>query len=83
MKKIHFLLFAICPLMAFSQTKEIAFAELTPGSGMFFGAVMTTTDITVTVQGPSDRFLAFGQHQLESGVARVVLCLRLEALHPH
>lgn len=60
MKKIHFLLFAICPLMAFSQTKEIAFAELTPGSGMFFGAVMTTTDITVTVQGPSDRFIAFG-----------------------
>ncbi|WP_294673016.1 Ig-like domain-containing protein [uncultured Fluviicola sp.] len=60
MKKIHFLLFAICPLLAFSQTKEIAFAELTPGSGMFFGAVMTTTDITVTVQGPSDRFIAFG-----------------------
>ncbi len=60
MKKIHFLLFAICPLMTFSQTKEIAFAELTPGSGMFFGAVMTTTDITVTVQGPSDRFIAFG-----------------------
>lgn len=60
MKKIHFLLFAICPLMAFSQTKEIAFAELTPGSGMFLGAVMTPTDITVTLQGPSDRFIAFG-----------------------
>lgn len=60
MKKIHFLLFAICPLMALGQTKEIAFAELTPGSGMFFGAVMTPTDITVTLQGPSDRFIAFG-----------------------
>lgn len=60
MKKIHFLLFAVCPLMGFSQTKEIAFAELTPGSGMYFGAVMTTTDITVTLQGPSDRFIAFG-----------------------
>lgn len=60
MKKIHFLLFAICPFLALGQTKEIVFAELTPGSGMFFGAVMTTTDITVTVQGPSDRFIAFG-----------------------
>ncbi len=60
MKRIHFLLFAICPMLAFGQTKQIAFAELTPGSGMYFGAVMTPTDITVTVQGPSDRFIAFG-----------------------
>ncbi|WP_343634622.1 Ig-like domain-containing protein [Fluviicola sp.] len=60
MKKIHFLLFAMCPLLSLGQTKEIAFSELTPGSGMYFGAVMTTTDITVTVQGPSDRFIAFG-----------------------
>lgn len=60
MKKIYLLLFAICPFLTFSQTKEIAFSELTVGSGMYFGAVMTTTDITVTVQGPSDRFIAFG-----------------------
>lgn len=60
MKKIHFLLCAMFPLLTFGQTKEIAFTELTAGSGMFFGAVMTTTDITVTVQGPSDRFIAFG-----------------------
>ena len=60
MKKIYFLLFSICPFLSFGQTKEITFAELTVGSGMYFGAVMTPTDITVTVQGPSDRFLAFG-----------------------
>ncbi|WP_341907268.1 Ig-like domain-containing protein [Fluviicola taffensis] len=60
MKKIYFLLFLICPFLSFGQTKEITFAELTVGSGMYFGAVMTPTDITVTVQGPSDRFLAFG-----------------------
>ncbi|WP_430405039.1 Ig-like domain-containing protein [Fluviicola sp.] len=60
MKKIYFLLFSICPFLSFGQTKEITFAELTAGSGMYFGAVMTPTDITVTVQGPSDRFLAFG-----------------------
>ncbi|MDF3027891.1 MAG: hypothetical protein K0S23_2198 [Fluviicola sp.] len=58
--RIYFLLFLICPFLSFGQTKEIAFSELTVGSGMYFGAVMTTTDITVTVQGPSDRFLAFG-----------------------
>lgn len=60
MKKIYLLLFAICPFLTFGQTKEITFSELTVGSGMYFGAVMTTTDITVTVQGPSDRFIAFG-----------------------
>ena len=60
MKKIYYLLFLICPFLTFGQTKEITFSELTVGSGMYFGAVMTTTDITVTVQGPSDRFLAFG-----------------------
>ncbi|WP_043023749.1 Ig-like domain-containing protein [Fluviicola taffensis] len=60
MNKIYFLLFSICPFLSFGQTKEITFSELTVGSGMYFGAVMTTTDITVTVQGPSDRFLAFG-----------------------
>lgn len=60
MKKIYLLLFLICPFLTFGQTKEITFSELTVGSGMYFGAVMTTTDITVTVQGPSDRFLAFG-----------------------
>lgn len=60
MKKIYFLLLSICPFLTFGQTKEITFAELTVGSGMYFGAVMTPTDITVTLQGPSDRFIAFG-----------------------
>lgn len=60
MKRIYALLLFISPLWIFGQTKEIAFSELTVGSGMYFGAVMTTTDITVTLQGPSDRFIAFG-----------------------
>ena len=60
MKKIYLLLVTASASMAFGQTKEITFSELTTGSGMYFGAVMTTTDITVTVQGPSDRYLAFG-----------------------
>lgn len=60
MKKIYALLLVVSPLWVFGQTKEITFSELTAGSGMYFGAVMTTTDITVTVQGPSDRFIAFG-----------------------
>ncbi len=51
---------ALCPLFSFGQLKQIAFAELTSGSGMFFGAQMSPTTITVTVKGPSDRFLGFG-----------------------
>lgn len=60
MKKIYTMLLVVSPIWVFGQTKEITFSELTAGSGMYFGAVMTTTDITVTVQGPSDRFIAFG-----------------------
>ncbi len=60
MKRYYTLLFLALPLFSLAQVKEIAFAELTPGSGMYFGAEMTTTTITVTVQGPADRFLAFG-----------------------
>lgn len=60
MKKLYFALLLAIPFGTFSQTKQITFAELTPGSGMYFGAEMTTTTITVTVQGPSDRFIAFG-----------------------
>lgn len=60
MKKLYFLAFLFLPFSGFSQVKQIAFAELTAGSNMFFGADMTPTTITVTLQGPSDRFLAFG-----------------------
>lgn len=60
MKKYYAILVALFPLIGFAQIKQIPFAELTTGSGMYFGAEMTTTTITVTVQGPSDRFLAFG-----------------------
>ena len=60
MRIFYTLLIVLLPAFAQAQLKEIAFAELTAGSGMFFGAQMTTTTITVTVQGPSDRFIAFG-----------------------
>jgi len=60
MKHIYLLLLFVVPTFAFGQLKEIAFAELTAGSGMFFGAQMSPTTITVTVQGPADRFIAFG-----------------------
>lgn len=60
MKKYYTLFALIVPVFVSAQLKEIAFAELTSGSGMFFGAQMSTTTITVTVQGPSDRFLGFG-----------------------
>jgi hypothetical protein len=49
-----------------SQTKTIAYQELpnalgnATGSGMFLGASMTSTDITVTFTGPSDRWIALG-----------------------
>jgi len=59
--KIHATLgLLLLPLCSFGQLKQIAFSELSSGSGMFFGAEMTPTTITVTLQGPSDRFLAFG-----------------------
>ncbi len=60
MKIFYTLLIVLLPALAQAQLKEIAFAELTAGSGMFFGAQMSPSTITVTVQGPSDRFLAFG-----------------------
>jgi methionine-rich copper-binding protein CopC len=60
MKKHYLLAVALVPLFASAQLKQIAFSELTAGSGMFFGAEMSTTTITVTVQGPADRFIAFG-----------------------
>ncbi len=60
MKHIYLLLLFVVPTFAFGQLKEIAFAELSAGSGMYFGAQMTPTTITVTVQGPADRFIAFG-----------------------
>lgn len=59
--KIYFLLvLLLSATLLKAQTKEITFAELSPGSNMFFGAQMTPTTITVTFQGPSDRFIALG-----------------------
>ncbi len=49
-----------------AQTKTITYQELPDavgaptGSGMFLGASMTASDITVTFSGPSDRWFALG-----------------------
>ncbi len=68
-KMIKFI-YSICLLSAvfcsFSQTKTIPYQELATssgslsGSGIFFGASMTTSSITVTFEGPSDRWIALG-----------------------
>jgi len=52
--------------LSIAQTKTIAYQELptalgnASGSGMFLGASMTSTDLTVTFTGPSDRWIALG-----------------------
>lgn len=52
--------------LSIAQTKTIAYQELpdalgnATGSGVFLGAAMTSTDITVTFTGPSDRWIALG-----------------------
>ncbi len=59
------LLVLVCNCL-FPQTKTIPFQELPafngviPGSGIFFGASMTTSSLTVTFAGPADRWFAFG-----------------------
>jgi methionine-rich copper-binding protein CopC len=60
MRNFYLLLIIFLPSIVQAQLKQIAFAELTAGSGMYFGAEMSPTTITVTVQGPADRFIAFG-----------------------
>ncbi len=52
--------------LSIAQTKTIAYQELpdalgnASGSGLFLGATMTNSDITVTFTGPSDRWIALG-----------------------
>jgi len=52
--------------LSIAQTKTIAYQELpnalgnATGSGMFLGAEMTSTDVTVTFTGPADRWIALG-----------------------
>ncbi len=58
-------LLLVCSLLigalnSFSQTKEIKYQELTIGSGIYFGATMNSTTITVTFAGPSSKWIALG-----------------------
>jgi len=59
----------VCALgmnLSIAQTKTIAYQELpdalgnASGSGVFLGAAMTASDITITFTGPSDRWIALG-----------------------
>lgn len=69
MKRIK-LIYCLCLFIisspSFAQTKTIPYQELATatgslsGSGIFFGASMTTSSITVTFEGPSDRWIAMG-----------------------
>lgn len=51
--------FAGCFNVSKSQTKVIPLQQL-QSSGLYFGASMNTSAITVTFTGPSDRWIAFG-----------------------
>ncbi len=52
----------IIPFLSFGQIKQIAYSELSTGSGMFLSAEMNagTSQLSVTVAGPDDRYIAFG-----------------------
>jgi PKD repeat protein len=43
-----------------AQTKQIPYQQLQGSTGMFFGASMTTSNITVTFAGPSNKWISLG-----------------------
>lgn len=65
--KPHFLILVVClNHVLLSQTKVIPYQELPTanglptGSGIFFGATMSATSVTLNFAGPSDRWIALG-----------------------
>lgn len=62
----HFLLLGLSVLVLPAQIKVIPYQELPTsggspiGSGMFFGASLSTSTITITFTGPSDRWIGIG-----------------------
>lgn len=62
MKKILVLISISLVIVGNAQTKIIANTELLPGSGIFFQATMDqpTASITITMQGPDDRWFGIG-----------------------
>lgn len=69
MKQKLLLVFSVVLLsvpVLFSQTKFIPFQQLpnyngsSTGSGIYFSASMTTSSITITFEGPADRWFGFG-----------------------
>jgi PKD repeat protein len=53
-----FFIFLFCENTA--QTKTIPYQQLQGSTGMFFGAIMTSSNITVTFAGPSNKWIALG-----------------------
>lgn len=66
----------------FSQTKTIANQEISAGGGVYFAAVMNVSQITVTIQGPSDRWfaVAFGT-AMADGDALIYTDGKVGAMH--
>ncbi len=60
LKIIYFILLIITVTHYNSQVKTIPYQQLQGTSGMFFGANMSVSNVTVTFSGPSDRWIAFG-----------------------
>ncbi|PBQ31872.1 hypothetical protein CNR22_08845 [Sphingobacteriaceae bacterium] len=65
-KKNLFLFFIFLNAFAFAQTKVIPYQELptssgaSSGSGIFFSAAMNPTFVTITFEGPANRWIALG-----------------------
>jgi hypothetical protein len=63
---LNFFLLVFGATSLLAQTKTITYQELpdaagnATGSGIFLGASMTSTTLTITFSGPSDRWIALG-----------------------
>jgi PKD repeat protein len=60
LKTIYFILLIITLTNYYSQTKTIPYQQLQGTSGMFFGANMSASTITITFSGPDNRWIAIG-----------------------
>jgi PKD repeat protein len=57
---VIFTLFILLSLFSRAQIKLIPYQQLQGSTGIFFGASMSSSTITVTFEGPSNRWIALG-----------------------
>jgi PKD repeat protein len=57
---VTFTLFILLSLYSSAQIKIIPYQQLQGSTGIFFGASMSSSTITVTFEGPSNRWIALG-----------------------